>query len=93
MDASSIALGVILSQPGDRDIYHPIYFASRNLSTTKKNYTKIEREGLDMVYVLHKFRYYLLGSHFKMYTNHSMLRYMANKPVVGGRIYRWLLLF
>ena len=28
-----------------------------------------------------------------MYTNHSMLKYLVKKPVLGGRIYRWLLLF
>ena len=28
-----------------------------------------------------------------MFTNHSMLKYLINKPVLGGNIYRWLLLF
>jgi hypothetical protein len=63
------------------------------LSTAEKNYTMTEREGLEMVYALHKFRHYLLGSHFKMYTYHFALRYLVNKPVLGGRICRWLLLF
>jgi hypothetical protein len=34
-----------------------------------------------------------LGKHFKRFTNHSALEYLVNKPVLGGRIYRWLLLF
>jgi hypothetical protein len=34
-----------------------------------------------------------MGSHFKMYTDHSALKYLVNKPVLGRRIYRWLLLF
>jgi hypothetical protein len=46
-----------------------------------------------MVYALQKFRHYLLGSHFNMYTNHYALRYLVNKPVLGGRICRWFLLF
>jgi hypothetical protein len=46
-----------------------------------------------MVYALQKFRHYLLGSHFKMYINHSALRYLVNKLVLGGNICRWLLLF
>jgi hypothetical protein len=37
--------------------------------------------------------HYLLGKHFKMFTNHSSLKYLVNKPVLGGRICRWLLLF
>jgi hypothetical protein len=93
MDASPIVLGVALSQPGEGDIHHPIDFASRKLSITKKNHTTTKREGLEMVYALQKFRHYLLGSHFKMYTNHSTLKYLVNKPVLGGRICRGLLLF
>jgi hypothetical protein len=37
-----------------------------------------------MVYALHKFRDYLLGKYFKMFTNHSTLKYLVNKPVLGG---------
>ena len=36
---------------------------------------------------------YLLGAHFKMFTDHSALKYLVNKPVLGGKIYRWLFLF
>ena len=46
-----------------------------------------------MVYPLQKFRHYLLGASFKMFTDHSTLKYLVNKPVLGGRICRWLLLF
>jgi hypothetical protein len=46
-----------------------------------------------MVYALQKFRHYLLGGHFKMFTDHSALKYLVNKPVLGGGICRWLLLF
>jgi len=28
-----------------------------------------------------------------MYTDHSVLKYLVNKPVLGWRICRWLLLF
>jgi hypothetical protein len=52
VDASSISLGVVLAQPGEGDIDHPLSFASRKLSTTKVNYTTTEREGLAMVYAL-----------------------------------------
>lgn len=84
MNASSIALGAVLSQPEEGDIDHPIAFASWKLSTAEKNYTTTKREGLAMVYALQKFRHYLLGSHFNMYTDHSALRYLVNKPVLGG---------
>jgi len=72
---------------------HPIVFASRELTTFENNYTTTEREGLEMVYALQKFRHYLLGSHFKMYTYYYALKYLVNTPVLGGRICRWLVLF
>ena len=53
----------------------------------------IEREGLVTVYALQKFRHYLLGAYFKMFIDHSTLKYMVNTQVLGGNICRWLLLF
>jgi hypothetical protein len=46
-----------------------------------------------MVHALHNFRHYLLGKHFNMFIDHSTLKYLVSKPVLGGRICRWLLLF
>ena len=88
-----IALGIVLTQPGEGDINHPITYSSRKLSTPEKNYTTTEREGLAMVHALQNFRHYLLGAPFKMFIDHSALKYLANKLVLGGRIWRWLLLF
>jgi hypothetical protein len=85
VDASYIALGVVLAQPGEGDIDHPLAFSSRKLSTTEVNYTTTEREGLAMVYALQKFFHYLLGGHFKMFIDHSALKYLVNKPVLGGK--------
>jgi hypothetical protein len=93
VDASAIALGAILVQQGTGELDHPIVFASRKLSESEHNYNTTEREGLAMVYALQKFRHYLLGKHFKMFIDHSTLKYLVNKPVLGGRICIWLLLF
>ena len=46
-----------------------------------------------MVYALQKFIHYLLGKNFNIFTDHSTLKYLVNKPMLGGRICRWLLLF
>ena len=71
-------------QPGEGSNDHPISFASRNLLTIEKNYTTKEREGSSMVHALEKFKKYLLGGHFKMYTDHFELKYLFNKIVLGG---------
>ena len=93
VDASSIALGIILAQLGEGVLDHPIAFVRRKLSSAERNYTTTEKEGLAMVYALQKFRHYILGVHFKMFTNHSALKYLVNKIVLGGNICRGLLLF
>lgn len=90
---SSIALSTVLAQEGEGEINHPMAFSNIKLSTAEKNYTTTEREGLAMIYALQRYIHYLLGIHFKMYTYHFALRYLVNKPMLGGRICRWLLLF
>ena len=93
VNASCITLREILTQVGGEDLDHPIAFTRSRLSKAKKNYSTTECKGIAMVYVLQKYRHYLLGGHFKMYTDHSALKYLVNKPMLGGRICRWLLLF
>ena len=93
VDALTIALGAIMAQPGVGDLDHPIAFASIKFLESEKNCNTTKIEGLAMVYALQKFRHYLLGKHFKMFTNNFALKYLVSKLVLGGRICRWLLLF
>jgi hypothetical protein len=83
VDASGFALRAILTQLGDGAMDHPIYFVSQKLSQEEINYTTMEREGLAMIYDLHKFIHYLLGYHFKFFTDHSALKYLVKKTYVG----------
>jgi hypothetical protein len=84
VDASTIELVAILLHPGVGDLDHLIEFVSRKLSDSEHNYSTTEREGLYMVYALQKFIHYLLGKHFEMFTDQSALKYLVNKPVLGG---------
>ena len=56
VDVLSVALGVVLAQPSKGSIDHLITFSSIKLSTTEKNYTSMQREGLAMVYGLQNFQ-------------------------------------
>ena len=55
IDASNFAIGAILAQPGEKNMDFPISYASRQLNSAEQNYTKTEREGLEMVYVVKRF--------------------------------------
>lgn len=82
INASGIALGVVLAELRELNMDHPMYYASRKLSIAERNYTTIEREALAMVYSLQKFRHYLLGASFKIFTDHLELKYLVNNLVL-----------
>ena len=71
----------------------PIVYISRKLNKVERNYSTTEREALGMVFVLQKYRHYLLANPFIFYTDHQALKYLVNKPLHHGRICQWLLLF
>jgi len=68
-------------------------YASMLLNSTKRNYITTLEKKLVMVYVLHKFKHYLLGKQFVFYVDHMALVYLVNKPQVFGVIAKRLLLF
>lgn len=86
VDVSSNALGVVITQVSEGEMDHPIAFVSRKLSKVEKNYSTTKSKGFPMVCALEKFRHYLLGGHFKMYIDHFSLKYLVNKPMLGGKI-------
>jgi hypothetical protein len=93
IDAFSTVLGTILAQLGEGIIDHPIYFSRKNISKGEHNYITTEREGLEMVYALQKFRHYLLGNLFNFFADHYDLKYLVNKHVLEDRVCKWFLLF
>ena len=60
IDASSRAIGAVLSQKYDNEREHPIHYASRGLNNAERNYSTYERERWAIVFALKKFRHYLL---------------------------------
>ena len=72
---------------------YPIVYSSRKLNKVERNYSTTEREELGMVFVLQKYQNYLLDNPFIFYIDHQALKYLVNKPLHHGRIYRWILLF
>ena len=48
--ASGLAIGEILTQPGEDGMDYPIVYSSRKLNKVEQNYSMIEREALGMVF-------------------------------------------
>ena len=51
VDASCIALRVVLTQATEEEMDHPIAFVSKKLSKDENNYLTIKQKGLAMVYM------------------------------------------
>ncbi|KAM1376157.1 hypothetical protein ACFX2F_037927 [Malus domestica] len=90
-DASDYALGAVLGQRKNKQP-HVIYYASRTLNDAQLNYSTIEKELLAVVFALDKFRSYLIGTKFIVFTDHAALKYLFTKKEAKPRLIRWMLL-
>lgn len=55
VDTSAFATSAVLSQRDENKQDYPIYYASRQLSAAKKNYTTTKRKALGIVFAVKKF--------------------------------------
>ena len=92
-DASLQRLGAVLSQRDKTGTSHVITFASRSLQPSEQsmhNYSSAKFELLALKWaVTEKFRDYLLGSKFTVYTDNNPLAYVKESKLGAAQI-RWL---
>jgi hypothetical protein len=91
--ASNVVVGSVLTQPYDDTIDHPNAYASQKLNKVEINYSTTKREALSMTFALKTLCHYLLANPFIFFTDHQALKFLVNKLVHQGKIFRWLLLF
>ena len=65
-------MGAALVQRRDK-MLNPIAYASKTFNAAQANYTTTEKELLAVVFVVEKFRAYLLGSKVIIHTDHSAI--------------------
>ena len=79
-------LGAVLLQDG-----HPVYFASKSLTTAQQNYVAIELEALAVSWAVQKFHHYLYGTSFMLQTDQKPLQAIRSKSQVEPLMQRLLL--
>ena len=90
VDASRDGLGAILYQKID-GVRRPIYFASRGLSTSERNYPSHKLEFLGLKWaVTDKFKDYLFGAKFTVKTDNNPLTYILTTAKLDATGHRWL---
>jgi len=88
-DASDFAVGAVISQMDRRGNLRPVAFHSRKLNPSEINYSTREKELLAIVDTLRKYRYLLLGTPIKIFTDHESLKYFRTQPNLTRRQARW----
>ena len=90
-DASDTALGFALCQ-NENGVERPIAYGGRALNTAEKNYSVTEKELLAIVVAICKYRQFLLGTPFKIHTDHQPIRALLNQKDPKGRLARWIVI-
>nr|CAD1837528.1 unnamed protein product [Ananas comosus var. bracteatus] len=83
-DASGIGIGGVLMQEG-----RPIAFTSKALSEKHRALPTYEKEMMAILHAVNKWRQYLLGRHFIIYTDHRSLKYLMEQRVSSEMQQKW----
>jgi transposase InsO family protein len=87
-DASDFAVGAVLSQDQGQGP-QPVAFTSRKMNPAERNYAAHEKETLAIMHALAKWRVYLEGRRFRVYTDHATLQHFPDQPKLSRRQARW----
>ena len=88
-DSSGYAIGAILSQVDKDGREYACGYESRLLKGAEVHYGISEKECLAVCFGVKKFRVYLHGTRFKIYTDHSALKWLMEIKDPTGRLARW----
>ncbi|UYV78601.1 hypothetical protein LAZ67_16002112, partial [Cordylochernes scorpioides] len=94
-DASLQGIGGVLKQlhlslSPDGNSY-PVQYYSRTLRKYERNYTITELECLAIIETVDRFKVYLAGNCFTIFTDHCALQWLKNIKNPTGRLFRWSL--
>jgi len=88
-DACKDGIGGVLFQVDDDGAERPISFISQKLNAAQKNYSTTELECLAVIISIKRFRCYIEGYPFKIYTDHASLQWLMTQKDLAGRLARW----
>ena len=90
VDASQLAVGGTLTQLDENGKDRVIAFYSKKLSSTEADYTANDRELLALICFLERFRCYLEGVEFEIFTDNQVLKSFFSKAKLSRKEARWL---
>lgn len=84
-DASDFTIGVVVGRHINK-VFHTIYSASKTLNKSQMNNTTTEKKLLVVVYVVNKFKSYLIGTRVIVRIDHLALKYLLQINEVKPRL-------
>ncbi|GBG82914.1 hypothetical protein CBR_g36441 [Chara braunii] len=87
-DASRYGIGAVLQQD-DGNGYRPVEFMSARMPCEKVATSTYERELYALRQALDHWKHYLLGRHFKVYSDHETLRWLKTQAKMTPKLTRW----
>ncbi|UYV60362.1 hypothetical protein LAZ67_1000951 [Cordylochernes scorpioides] len=90
-DASTLGIAGILKQVHPDGKIYPVQYFSRSLRSHERNYSISELECLAIVESVDKFRVYLMGRKFTIFSDHHALQWLKTIKNPSGRLFRWSL--
>ena len=90
IDASERAVGGTLTQLDENGRDRVISFFSKKLAPEEVNYTSNDRELLGLIRFLQRFRCYLEGWEFEIFTDNQVLKNLFTKKDLSRREARWI---
>ncbi|UYV74947.1 hypothetical protein LAZ67_12001877 [Cordylochernes scorpioides] len=90
-DASTLGIAGVLKQVHPAGKAYPVQYFSRALRVHERNYTISELECLAIVESVEKFRVYLMGRKFTIFSDHHALQWLKTIKNPSGRLFRWSL--
>ncbi|GBG71210.1 hypothetical protein CBR_g8513 [Chara braunii] len=87
-DASQYGIGAVLQQDDDNG-YRPVEFMSARMLCEKVATSTYERELYALRQTLDHWKHYLLGRHFKVYSDHETLRWLKTQAKMTPKLTRW----
>lgn len=90
-DASSHGFGSILLQKQKDDKLHPVFYFSKKTTPTESKYLSYELEMLCIIYSVRRFRTYLQGLDFTIFTDCESVKLAITKREINTKILHWCL--